>query len=50
MIGLIEAVEAGGILSEVLERLASLVESQSKIKVQSGALIYPVAILVLAVT
>ena len=51
MIGLIEAGEAGGILSQVLERLASLVESQSKIKGQiTGALIYPVAILVLAVT
>ena len=51
MIGLIEAGEAGGILSEVLERLASLVESQSKIKGQiTGALIYLVAILVLAVT
>ena len=51
MIGLIEAGEAGGILSEVLERLASLVESQSKIKGQiTGALIYPVAILFLAVT
>ena len=51
MIGLIEACEAGGILSEVLERLASLVESQSKIKGQiTGALIYPIAILVLAVT
>ena len=51
MVGLIEAGEAGGILSEVLERLASLVESQSKLKGQiTGALIYPVAILVLAVT
>ena len=41
MIGLIEAGEAGGILSEVLERLASLVESQSKIKGQiTGALIF----------
>ena len=51
MIGLIEAGEAGGILSQVLERLASLLESQSKIKGQiTGALIYPVAILVLAVT
>ncbi len=51
MIGLIEAGEAGGILSQVLERLASLIESQSKIKGQiTGALIYPVAILVLAVT
>ncbi len=51
MIGLIEAGEAGGILSEVLERLALLIESQSKIKGQiTGALIYPVAILVLAIT
>ena len=51
MIGLIEAGEAGGILSEVLERLALLIEAQSKIKGQiTGALIYPVAILVLAVT
>ena len=51
MIGLIEAGEAGGILSPVLERLASLIEARSKIKSQiTGALIYPVAILVLAVT
>jgi len=51
MIGLIEAGEAGGILSPVLERLASLIEARSKIKGQiTGALIYPVAILVLAVT
>jgi len=51
MIGLIEAGETGGILSQVLERLASLIEAQSKIKGQiTGALIYPVAILVLAVT
>ena len=51
MIGLIEAGEAGGILSQVLERLASLIEAQSKIKGQiTGALIYPIAILVLAVT
>ena len=48
MIGLIEAGEAGGILSKVLERLAALIEAQSKIKGQiTGALIYPVAILVL---
>ena len=51
MIGLIEAGEAGGILSKVLERLASLIEAQSKIKGQiTGALIYPITILVLAVT
>ncbi len=50
-IGLIEAGETGGILSKVLERLALLLESQSKIKGQiTGALIYPVAVLVLAVT
>jgi len=50
-VGLIEAGEAGGILSEVLERLALLLEAQSKIKGQiTGALIYPVAVLVLAVT
>ena len=49
--GLIEAGEAGGILSKVLERLALLLEAQSKIKGQiTGALIYPVAVLVLAVT
>jgi len=51
MIGLIEAGETGGILSKVLERLASLIEARSKIKGQiTGALIYPIAILVLAVT
>tara|TARA_B100000886_G_C20401104_1_gene482626 strand:+ start:427 stop:1590 length:1164 start_codon:yes stop_codon:yes gene_type:complete len=50
-VGLIEAGEAGGILSEVLERLALLLEAKSKIKGQiTGALIYPVAVLVLAVT
>ena len=50
-VGLIEAGEAGGILSEVLDRLALLLEAKSKIKGQiTGALIYPVAILVLAVS
>tara|TARA_A100001388_G_scaffold19461_1_gene12794 strand:+ start:1885 stop:3051 length:1167 start_codon:yes stop_codon:yes gene_type:complete len=50
-VGLIEAGEAGGILSQVLERLALLLEAQSKIKGQiTGALIYPIAVLVLAVT
>jgi len=50
MIGLIEAGEAGGILSQVLERLALLIEAQSKIRSQiKGALIYPVLILVLAI-
>ena len=51
MIGLIEAGEAGGILSQVLERLASLIEARSKIRGQiQGALIYPVLILILAVS
>ena len=51
MVGLIEAGEAGGILSGVLERLALLIEAQNKIKGQiTGALIYPVAILILAVS
>ena len=51
IIGLIEAGEAGGVLSEVLERIASLLESKSKIKGQiTGALIYPVLLLVLALT
>jgi len=50
-IGLIEAGEAGGILSQVLERLALLIEANSKIKGQiTGALIYPLAILLLTVT
>ena len=47
--GLIEAGEAGGILSEVLERIAALLEAQNKIKGQIvGALTYPVIILFLA--
>ena len=51
MIGLIEAGETGGLLSQVLERLANLIEAQNKIKGQiTGALIYPIAILVLAVS
>ncbi len=51
MLGLIEAGEAGGILSKVLERLALLIEAKSKIKGQiTGALIYPVAILLLAIS
>lgn len=49
--GLIQAGEAGGILDKVLDRIATLIEEQSKIKSQiQGALIYPVIILVLAVT
>ena len=50
-VGLIEAGEAGGILDKVLDRIASLIEQQAKIKSQiKGALTYPVIILVLAIT
>ena len=50
-IGLIEAGEAGGILDQVLDRIALLMEEQAKIKGQIiGALIYPVLVLALAVT
>lgn len=51
MIGLIEAGEAGGILEEVLDRIAHLLEQQAKLRGQMiGALIYPVIVLVLAIT
>ena len=51
IVGLIEAGEAGGILSEVLERIAALLDSQSKLKSQiTGALIYPVILLFLALS
>lgn len=50
-IGLIEAGEAGGILSKVLERIALLLEANAKLKGQiTGALVYPLVVLVLAVT
>ena len=50
-VGLIEAGEAGGILDKVLDRIATLIEQQAKIKSQiKGALTYPVIILVLAIT
>ncbi len=50
-IGLIQAGEAGGILSEVLDRVASLIEAQAKLKSEiQGALIYPVIVLVLAIS
>ncbi len=49
VVGLIEAGEAGGVLAEILERIALLLESQSKIRGQiTGALIYPVILLFLA--
>ncbi len=50
-IGLIEAGEAGGILEAVLDRIAHLMEQQAKLRGQMiGALIYPVIVLVLAIT
>lgn len=50
-IGLIEAGEAGGILVQVLDRIALLLEEREKIKGQIiGALIYPALILILAVS
>ena len=50
-IGLIEAGEAGGILEDVLDRIALLLEERAKIRGQIiGALIYPVIVLLLAVT
>ena len=48
-IGLIEAGEAGGILEQVLDRLALLLEERAKIRGQIiGAMIYPVIVLLLA--
>jgi len=50
-VGLIEAGEAGGTLGLVLDRVATLLEERAKIKGQIiGALIYPVLVLVLAVS
>ena len=50
-VGLIEAGEAGGILEEVLDRIAHLMEQQAKLRGQMiGALIYTVIVLVLAIT
>ena len=50
-IGLIEAGEAGGILEQVLDRIALLLEERAKIRGQIiGALIYPILVLVLAVS
>ncbi len=50
-VGLIQAGEAGGILDKVLDRIATLIEQQAKIKSQiQGALIYPIIILVLAIS
>ena len=50
-VGLIEAGEAGGILEEVLDRIALLLEERAKIRGQIiGAMVYPVIVLVLAIT
>ena len=50
-IGLIEAGEAGGILESVLDRIALLMEEQAKIRGQLvGAMVYPIIVLVLAVS
>lgn len=50
-IGLIEAGEAGGILDQALERIALLLEEQAKIRGQIiGALVYPILVLVLALS
>jgi len=50
-IGMIEAGEIGGILESVLDRIALLMEQQEKLKGQMiGALIYPVIVLVIAIS
>ena len=50
-IGLIEAGEAGGILGEVLDRVALLLEERAKIRSQIiGALVYPALVLLLAIS
>ena len=50
-IGLFEAGEAGGILEQVLDRIALLLEERAKIRGQIiGALIYPALVLLLAVS
>ena len=48
-VGLIEAGEAGGILEQVLDRVALLLEERAKIRGQIiGAMVYPVIVMVLA--
>ena len=50
-IGLIEAGEIGGILEDVLDRIALLMEQQEKLKGQLiGAMIYPVIVLFIAIS
>ena len=51
VVGLIEAGEVGGILPDVLERIVSLLDSKNKLRSQiTGALIYPVMLLILALS
>ena len=51
MVGLIEAGEAGGILEQVLDRIATLMEEQAKLRSQiTGSLVYPVLVLVLSLS
>ena len=50
-VGLIEAGEVGGILEQILDRIALLLEERAKIRGQIiGAMIYPVIVLLLATT
>ena len=50
-VGLIEAGETGGILDQVLERIALLMEEQAKIRGQIiGALVYPSLVFLLAIS
>ena len=50
-VGLIEAGEAGGILEQVLDRIALLLEERAKIKGQIiGALVYPALVLLLSLS
>ena len=51
MIGLIEAGETGGILEQVLDRIATLMEEQAKLRGQIiGALVYPILVFILAIS
>ena len=51
MVGLIKAGEFGGILDNVVDRIASLIEQQAKLKGQIiGAMIYPGIVLFIAIT
>lgn len=50
-VGLIEAGEAGGILEQVLDRVATLMEEQAKLRGQIiGALVYPLLVFILAIS